>query len=206
MLMTFLFVSGKLNKINGYALLWMGLINLNYYLDTHYFIHLNDILRATLLLEQGNLFIAGIMFFKPMQQLRGASLFLLAIALTTEFYVRPENVWVVSTFFVVFLMFIRGWLSWIAAKPIIFFGSISYSLYLIHQNIGYIVIRSLESYQLANSYTVICAPILLSIAIASLMRIYVERPALAEIREHWNSSNLRKKLSEGRSGPDSRPT
>jgi peptidoglycan/LPS O-acetylase OafA/YrhL len=36
----------------------------------------------------------------------------------------------------------RSWLRWLEVRPLLFLGTISYSLYLIHQNIGYVVLRA----------------------------------------------------------------
>jgi peptidoglycan/LPS O-acetylase OafA/YrhL len=48
---------------------------------------------------------------------------------------------VVLAVWALFCLAVRGCLRWIVNPVTVFFGTISYSLYLVHQNIGYIVIR-----------------------------------------------------------------
>jgi peptidoglycan/LPS O-acetylase OafA/YrhL len=71
----------------------------------------------------------------------------------------------------------------LAIRPFLFLGSISYSLYLVHQNIGYVVIRQ----ALANGWNTemaICAAILFCVGLATILRTLVEVPAQRAIR-HW---------------------
>jgi peptidoglycan/LPS O-acetylase OafA/YrhL len=59
---------------------------------------------------------------------------------------------------VAFLAFLFGRLNWLARRPLLFLGGISYSLYLVHQNLGIILIARL---------TQVGVPDLLSAAIAA---------------------------------------
>lgn len=79
-----------------------------------------------------------------------------------------------------------GMMRFLAIRPLLFLGSISYSLYLVHQNIGYVVIRQ----ALANGWTTemaIAGATATCIAIATLLRLLVEAPAQRAIRS-WNSA------------------
>lgn len=54
-------------------------------------------------------------------------------------------------------------------------GTISYSLYLIHQNIGYIIIKYVESTFNSNILGILCA-LLFSILLAKLLYLLIEQP------------------------------
>lgn len=62
--------------------------------------------------------------------------------------------------FITFYLFTADLLKWISIKPLIYLGNLSYALYLIHQNIGYIVIYYTIDFlgpELSIAITIICA-------------------------------------------------
>ena len=82
---------------------------------------------------------------------------------------------------------VSGRLAFLVRPPLLWLGGISYALYLIHQNIGYIIIRHFyaEGWQPALGVAV---AVLVSLLLASLMAVWVERPAMAWIRSRWRSA------------------
>ena len=58
---------------------------------------------------------------------------------------------------------------------LVFIGSISFPLYLLHQNIGYLIIRFMEQHGLTSEWWIII-PASIVIALAWLMIAFVERP------------------------------
>ena len=81
-----------------------------------------------------------------------------------------------------------GKLSWLVTRPLLFMGTISYSLYLVHQNIGYIVIR--------ETLPVLHAPWLswllalsTSVVLATGITFLIERPAMSAIRQYNRRDN-----------------
>jgi peptidoglycan/LPS O-acetylase OafA/YrhL len=193
-IMYILFVTKQLKKIDTISILWLFVIILLNFIEKHYGIHLPSILRFFLMLEYGNLFIAGIMFYKIMHNGDKLHYMIVFITLVTEYYLRNEIALYVSLYYFLFLLFVTNNLKMIAAKPLIYLGTISYSLYLIHQNIGYVIIRWLNAHELLNSISIIVVPLVISISIAALMQRYVEKPSLAFIRDKWKGSNMRKWL------------
>ena len=94
--------------------------------------------------------------------------------------------------FGIFWAFTKGYVGSLAVKPLVYLGSISYSLYLIHQNIGYVIIQNLEKYELATSVSIILIPFTINVMIASLMYNFIEKPTMKMIRKKWKDSRLGK--------------
>lgn len=64
-------------------------------------------------------------------------------------------------------------------RPLVFLGEISYSLYLIHQVVGFAIMRSLLKAGM-EANTALLATISLVIGVAACLRAFVEKPA-----ERW---------------------
>lgn len=80
-----------------------------------------------------------------------------------------------------FYLFIYGKLTWIVQKPLLFLGAISYSLYLIHQNLGYIIIRYLDHLGV-SSWPRFLIPTAIALAVAAIMTYAIEKPMIKIIR------------------------
>jgi len=72
-----------------------------------------------------------------------------------------------------------SWLGRLA--PLVFIGDISYPLYLVHQNLGYIAIRHLTAWGSGADLAVLVATAL-TVALAWAISKYVEKPARAWLR------------------------
>ncbi|NOX92440.1 MAG: acyltransferase [Gammaproteobacteria bacterium] len=194
MIMFFIFVTNKLEKITLISLVWLCIIIFSKYLEIYQSVHIHWVIKLMFLLDYGNLFIAGIMFYKIMHENKASSYLALLISLITEYYLHGNSVFIVSTYFGIFFLFTKGYLTILSIKPLVFLGTISYSLYLIHQNVGYIVIQKLESNDLATPFSIIFFPLVISVSIATVMQIYIEKPSLLVIRNRWRESYFRKRL------------
>ncbi len=86
----------------------------------------------------------------------------------------------------VFYAVARGYLGWLARQPFVFLGTISYTLYLVHQNIGYIVIRELLALGVTTNLAITLA-VFASIGLAAGLTYAVERPAMKWIRAWYRS-------------------
>jgi peptidoglycan/LPS O-acetylase OafA/YrhL len=75
-------------------------------------------------------------------------------------------------------------LAWLEHAPLLWLGSISYTLYLLHQHIGFILLNGFERMGLGANMA-IAAALLLCLALADVVSRWVERPALAIIRQRW---------------------
>lgn len=79
----------------------------------------------------------------------------------------------------------------LAAAPLVWLGAISYSLYLTHQNIGYVVIRYLESHGVSPMIAISMA-IALALFVGACLHYWVERPSMRALRKIDFSSITRK--------------
>lgn len=80
-----------------------------------------------------------------------------------------------------------GRLPWLRHPVLVFFGAISYPLYLLHENIGWIVIRELRADGWSADLTVVAA-VGVSILLAWALTRSVERPAMRWIRGRYRAS------------------
>jgi peptidoglycan/LPS O-acetylase OafA/YrhL len=193
-MMALLYYFKKLSNINSYSLLLLFIILLSHYLESEQLITINKYIKLFMMLEYGSLFIMGIMFYKILNEKGYAPYFIVFIAFLVDIFIRQEAAVLISIYFVTFILFTSGALTFLRIKVFTFLGSISYSLYLVHQNIGYIVIHGLENYGLANSISVLLVPSFITIGLATLMSIFIEKPTLSFIRNSWKFSKLRKKI------------
>lgn len=86
----------------------------------------------------------------------------------------------------------RRRLRWLEARPVVFFGLISYPLYLVHEKIGWLVISSLEAAS-AHPWAAIAAAAAASTALAYALHVLVEKPASRRLREAYRASALRER-------------
>lgn len=77
-----------------------------------------------------------------------------------------------------------GRLPWLGNRLLLGLGTISYTLYLVHENIGWAVMRPLQAAGLSSNGSILFA-LILSLVLATLLTLLVERPAMAWIRSRY---------------------
>ncbi|MEM9052052.1 MAG: acyltransferase [Bacteroidota bacterium] len=101
----------------------------------------------------------------------------------------PQHVFVVSLCFsLLVLLAVNGNLKFLTSRVIVFFGTISYSFYLIHQNLGYLIIRG--GYE--NGYSPwlsIFLAFAVSVFVAYFLTRFVEKPARKFLMSCYNSKS-----------------
>lgn len=130
------------------------------------------------------LFLAGICFYKLVNSYnkRWKTILALLFSISSIAIIYSFKAFILfSCFYLVFYLAISGRLKLLTYRPLVFLGSISYSLYLLHQNIGYVIIN--KGYELGLFPLVsIFLAIFVAIALSTICTKYVEIPALKYIR------------------------
>lgn len=184
-IMLAIFLTGKIKNIEIICAAWLSL-QFGAYAIEHFTGYFPWKVKQFLLLEYCNLFIAGCVFNRIFADgFNWQRILLLLAALAAQYLVRdPLSTIAVGTFFVLFSLFCAGKLHFISFRPLIYLGTISYSLYLIHQNVSYVIFR--ELYELhVPQLAIFAISFCVVVAVAHFMTYYVERPALQLIRRMY---------------------
>lgn len=189
-LMLSLFILRLLPYIEGILLGWLGIITLENY---QLFINIPEQIESWFLPSYAHLFMMGIVFYRIRRH--GSSTLrygILAACFAFQIALYPE--WdkhlAIALYMTIFFLMNAGKLWAIAIPPLLALGAISYPLYLLHQNIGYIVIRELEMRGLSPILSIIAA-FSVAIALAVIVTRWIEQPSL-----RWIRSAYRQQLPE----------
>jgi len=144
-------------------------------------------LQYILLFPHFNLFLAGIIFYKiwkckkdTVKCSKANYIFLLLLLFTQWlmclFDINRVNIYstiLVTIYFLLFYYFIGNKLTALNNKYLVGLGTISYSLYLIHQEVGYVLIGFM--FEVSNSMFIsIFSSVLVCIGLAIIINKYVE--------------------------------
>lgn len=142
---------------------------------------------AIFIFQYISFFLAGICFYKIThnEETNTTWVILGASLLATIAIYSYSDFLFFCFFYVVFYLAASGNFHFLKYKPLVLLGSVSYPLYLIHQNFGYIVINMFYEYKW-NPWLGIFIAILLSISIAYLITRYIEKPAVRVIRKSYS--------------------
>lgn len=156
-------------------------------------------LAQFLMVQHIPFFAMGILFYRIYKDRSRAILdhLMIGLVLATIWFVRGPTFGLVAVFCAcVFLLFVYGKAKWLNNPILAFLGLISYSLYLLHESIGFIVIWHLEhDLELSSSWSIAIAAVL-SLVLATLLTKLVERPAMRWIRRQWSSRDGRMSTNE----------
>lgn len=138
------------------------------------------------------LFIAGIMFYliRERPEVKYYAVLISCLLYCYAFNDLLDSV-IITLFFIVFFFVIKGKFGWLNITPLKFLGAISYSFYLVHQNIGYIIIDTIEKWGLVHEVYLII-PLLVTLLIATFLTYYVEKPAISYLNKQLKKSNQKK--------------
>ena len=92
----------------------------------------------------------------------------------------------------VLMLAVNGRLILLTSRPLVFLGAISYTLYLVHQNIGYVIIRSLEHAGL-HPVAAICVALTIALLLATALHRAIEKPSMNALR-HVDIGSLLRRL------------
>lgn len=131
------------------------------------------------------LFISGMLLYRwyKLGSLTASEVIFLALSMSHALiaYPAPFSIFVLGCY-AVFVLAISGYLNFIVNRATLWLGSLSYSLYLVHQNIGYGIIE--HSYTMGlPGITGVAIAVGVSFVLAILIHYHVEKPALKWFRQ-----------------------
>lgn len=195
LMMLVLFVTKKLDKMLWVGALWLGLN----FINIHFF-HFGSVSRL-FNLYHGVFFYSGILFYllkTDPERKRVVHLHLLAaFAVALSFFALKgwADMLVVASFYIVFYLSLSGKMEFMVNKPLLFLGSISYALYLIHQYLGFIVLNQIKPY-FGDSLLIVVPPIIVSITLAYLITRYVEQPVVTVLKNLYKRTSAKPVVPE----------
>ncbi|MFC3661151.1 acyltransferase family protein [Luteimonas notoginsengisoli] len=180
------FMAGQLARIHWVIAAWL-LLAVSYSLAVRYHMHFSYTAREVLLLRHIAFFGLGILFHRmhghPGEKVRNVCM--IGLCLGTIAFVGPPVLLLVAVFgCIVFWLALAGDLQWLRARPLVLLGGLSYSLYLLHQAVGFALIRLLEQHGLPAgvAVTVVVSAMLV---LAFALHRGVEQPAMRILRAAW---------------------
>jgi peptidoglycan/LPS O-acetylase OafA/YrhL len=145
---------------------------------------LDFLVKELLFVKYAPLFIAGMLIYRLYRYGRpaaaDASLLALAVCHGLLAYKFPYSLFVLGCF-AVFALAVAGRLNWLANGPLLWLGGLSYSLYLVHQNIGYGVI-SWSYHTGLPGWLGVCLALGIVLLLTCLIHYSIEKPALRQFR------------------------
>lgn len=193
-----MFILYKLNllkKIEKVSMGWLLILILIAFLRHYFWVHLDLRLETLFLLNSANLFVIGLMFYRIYAN--GPSVIRYAVIIASLLIYKLQyggsdvssfhswsEFFMVVAFIVLFEFVLEGKLRFISLSVFLFLGSISYSLYLIHQNIGYSVIQFCYGYRLNPNLSIVIA-MTVSLLLASAITFWVEKPSMRLIKNKY---------------------
>jgi len=164
-----------LQKIDIVAFVWLASISTFFILESCKVLQVDSVIRILFLLDFAHLFILGISIFRVQTQGFSSLRFLTIIACLLFNLLKngAELTLIIMLFTAAFILSLKGYLTFLKFKPLLFLGSISYSLYLIHVYPGLLIIEILEETGLNLNIAILTASIT-SIILATLITFYFE--------------------------------
>lgn len=195
------YMTGKIKDIELSGMLTLMVILAFHFFRPFYPSLYTLVVTKIQLINHFPLFFSGILFYQF--SCRGFSienLLLMGISIFASFYLHDkggramylisgqEHLLIILFYHAVFALLIYGKMKFLARPQLVFLGTISYSLYLLHQYMGRKMIDTLVTYTHANSYFVIALVVLLNILLAYVVTRFVEIPANKFIRNGYKTA------------------
>lgn len=152
-------------------------------------------LYGILFIEYVHLFTVGIALFTIIKEKKSWAWAYVALGIVSSISISIEDF--IATVLIMGILFSALWLKWSVwrSKIMIWLGSISYVLYLIHMFIGRSVIMYLVDNEVAV-HLAIAITILLIMGIATLLTKFIERPLFNKLTGKTNKPNITLKTHE----------
>jgi peptidoglycan/LPS O-acetylase OafA/YrhL len=109
---------------------------------------------------------------------RSTAMFGITIASASAVLWHFEDLFPVATVIAIFILCCSYKFSVLTLPPVVFLGTISYPLYLIHQNVGYVTLLQLSTKFEISYYLSLAITFVLVISASLFIRAYVEAPMI----------------------------
>lgn len=184
-------------KFELVAAVWLCVLA-GYWTLTLYGVDVPGIVRTPLNVDYGALFVGGVFFY--LLKADGESLFrhfcIAASVCVQGFAQGLEAAAMACLFYAVFYLFLYGRLGFLAIRPLIFLGTVSYAFYLLQCPIGNIAMTSLRP--VTNSALLLStAALVASLAAAWAATVLVEQPALRFVRGKYEGWKAKRETTRG---------
>ncbi|WP_440905369.1 acyltransferase family protein [Catenovulum sp. SX2] len=182
-----IFCLGKMEHIEKVLIFWIcGALTFEFLgIDTV----VGHRIRTFLLLDYIELFAAGICFYKyrvkTFSKLTHIIIILSILSLFVSYQTQIASI--LCCLYFLFGLAVAGKVRLLGASVFVYFGSISYSLYLIHQNVGYIIINKSYALDLEPFVGIIFA-FGISLLLSHFILVFVERPSLAKLKAFYKQN------------------
>lgn len=128
------------------------------------------------------LFFAGTIFYRLSKDRTSKSdLLLLGFSYLVSLYIDSYRIVPLTLCYGVFMLYVLGGLGWLRNNFLFFLGTISYPLYLIHQNVGFIIILYLKKLHV-HPLLMIAVPLAVCVGFAWLVIRYYEKPVTSRLQ------------------------
>jgi peptidoglycan/LPS O-acetylase OafA/YrhL len=185
--MFMLYLGRYLNRIEPLLVVWIAL---KWLWAAHFGTHQMSWALGVVLIQQYIPFFAiGMICYRLLTRTTSWAwvVGIIAFAIVTEFWLDGSELGVVACIVAgIFLLFATGHATWLRWRGLAGLGAISYTLYLLHENIGWTVIRNLESRGVGE---IVAVPVALVtvLTLATLTTYLVEKPAMNWIRKVYRN-------------------
>jgi peptidoglycan/LPS O-acetylase OafA/YrhL len=176
----------KFGKIEYVCLIWMSFLPILIFFNLFTEENHKNILAVSMSCEWSYLFVIGMMIWKiASRRQTGLTYATLALAVLASPFAAhyggvhefsDVKIMIVTIIFAIAVyLFGKNEFKSVIWRPLVFLGNISYSLYLVHQVVGYVVIKNLEASGIGSNLAILCT-LALVVLIASALRHAVELP------------------------------
>lgn len=189
MSMFVLFVTSQLHRILSILLAWLSIAAIDIALDRYAGIRTPYVVEMLLNLRHIPYFALGIAFYhrrKSASYTPGSLLVIIASIAVVAFSRSLTTTIACLSFTLLFHLIVNEKLQFLKIRPLLFLGAISYPLYLLHENIGFAIIRQLSMYNVDINVCIAVAT-LVSLILATMVTTYVEGPAMRYFRQKYRS-------------------
>jgi peptidoglycan/LPS O-acetylase OafA/YrhL len=188
-IMYILYLTNNLKRITLFCFIWLAVSLASILFN----IPGKKFLDVLLILRFAPLFIAGINFYrlkKNNKEIVSHILVFLSFLvellwakLDTDLISYSSVVIILFSFYAIFYLFVYRGLPWLNNKVLVFFGTISYSLYLLHNVIGHVIIYKLRA-MLDSQLFYVPITFVLVVLLSVFVSFCIEKPAMKIIR-NW---------------------